>query len=87
MIYLAVPTNNRVRLRGGEMIDPYSNHTRDDAAEYEGGSITHRVGTLETIINVLAKRLNEADMRGRIRTVKPIPLLRSVRILRRVLKT
>ena len=45
------------------------------------------IGALGTIPNDLAKRLEELEIRGRAGTIQIAALLRSARILRRVLKT
>ena len=43
--------------------------------------------TLETVTKNLEKRLEELEIRGRIETIQTTALLRSARILRRVLET
>ena len=44
-------------------------------------------GALGTIPNVLVKRLEDLEIREQVETLQKTPLLRSVRILRRVLET
>ena len=45
------------------------------------------VGALRTVLKILEKRLKELVIRGRIETIQIRALLRSARILRRVLET
>ena len=44
-------------------------------------------GALGTIIKRLVKRLKDLEIRGRVETIETTTLLRSARILRRVLET
>ncbi len=45
------------------------------------------VGVLETVPKNLEKTLRELEIRGRIKAIQTTTLLRSARILRRVLET
>ena len=45
------------------------------------------IGLLETVPKGLKKRLEEFEMSGRIETIQTTALLKSVRILRKVLET
>ena len=45
------------------------------------------IGALGTITKVLVYRLEDLKIRGRVETIQPTALLRSARILRRVLET
>ena len=45
------------------------------------------IGALGTVTDGLIKELEDLEMRGRMETIKTITLLRTARILRRVLET
>ena len=45
------------------------------------------IGALGTVIEGLSKRLEDWEIRGRMETIQTTTLLRSARILRRVLET
>ncbi len=45
------------------------------------------IGALGTVTKGLVQRLEELEIRGRVETIQTTALLRSIRILRRVLET
>ena len=45
------------------------------------------IGALDTVTKRLVKGLEDLEIRGRVETIQTTALLRSARILRRVLKT
>ena len=45
------------------------------------------IGTVGTIPKVLEKELEDLEIRGRVKTIQTTALLKSARILRRVLET
>ena len=53
----------------------------------KGTSIPIIIGTLGTVTKGLLQGLEDLEIRGRVETIQTTALLRSVRILRRVLET
>ena len=45
------------------------------------------IGSLDTVTKGLIKELEDLEIRGRVETIKTTALLRSVRLLRRVLES
>ena len=59
---------------------------REEAMEYEGDGNTNCSGSLETIPKGLLKRLEDLEIRVQVETTQATALLRTARILRRVLE-
>ena len=86
---LAVPADLRAKLKEGEKLDKYLDLARElkKLWKMKVTVIPIVIGALGTVIKGLIKGLEELDMRGRVETIQTTALLRSVRILRRVLAT
>ena len=81
----AVPADHRVKWKESEKKNEYVDLTREliKIVEHESDII----GTLGTVIKELIKGLEELEIKGRVETIQTAALMRSTRILRRVLKT
>ena len=84
----AVPANQRVKIKETEKRDKYL----DLARELKKWNIKVTVilivtGALRTITKGLIKGLENLEIRGHVETIQSTALLRSSKILRRVLET
>ena len=85
----AVPTDHRVKLKENEKKDKY----QDLAWELKKlwnmkvTFIPIVIGALGTVTKELIKGLENLEIKGRVETIQTTALLRSARILRKVLET
>ena len=89
MLDFAVPEDHRVNLKEGEKKDKYLDlarelkktveHESNDCANYDWCVITVTKGSL--------KGLEDLEVGGKVETIKTTALLRTARIVRRVLDT
>ena len=83
-----VLADHKVEIKESEKTKKYLNLSRDiKTVEHEVDCIPIVVGALGAVLKGLEKRLEKLEIRGRIKTIQTKALLRSVRILRRVLET
>ena len=88
-MYFAVAADHRVKLKENEKKDKYPDPARE-LKKMWNMSVTFipiAIGALGIVTERLLKGLEDLEIRGRIETTQTITLLRSARILRRVLET
>ena len=84
-----VPAHHRIKLKECEKKDKYA----DLAGEFKKlwnmmvGIIPIVIGALGTVTKGLLKGLEDLEVGGRVETIKTTTLLRTARILRKVLET
>ena len=86
----AVPADHRVNLKESEKKDKYMDLARELKKKLWSMKVTVIsivVGTLGTITKKLIKGLEDLEIWGRVETIQSTALLRSARILRRVMET
>ena len=86
----AVPMNHSVKKKESEKIDKDVDLAREHKKTHRNMRLTVIpvvFGALRTIPKDLARKLKELEIGGRIGTIRTTALLRSARILRRVLET
>ena len=85
----AVSSDHRVKLKESEKKDKYLDLIRElkKLWNIKVTFIPIVIGAFGTVIKGLIKVLEDLEIRGRVETIQTIALLRSARILRRVLET
>ena len=85
----AVPADHRIKLKESEKRDKYLNLARKlkKLWNMKVTVIPIVIGTLGTVTKGLLQGLEDLEIRGQVETFQTIALLRSSRILRRVLET
>ena len=86
----AVPADNRVKLKKCEKRDNYLDFSRELKKKLWNMKVTILsivIGTFGTVTKGLIQGLDGLKITGRVDTVKTTTLLRSARILRKVLET
>ena len=85
----AVPPDHTVKLKESEKKVMYLNLARElkKLWNLKVTIIPIGIGALSTVTEELVKGLKELEITGRVETIQTTALLRSARILRRVLKT
>ena len=85
----AVPADHRVKVKESEKIDKYLDLARElkKIWNMRVKVVPIVIGALGTVPKGLERSLDELEIRGRIETIQTTALLRSARILRRVLET
>ena len=88
-MYFAVQADHRVKLKESEKKDKYFDLSRElqKLSYMKVTVIPIVVDALITISKCLVKRLENLEIKGRVETIQTTALLRSARILRRVLET
>ena len=88
---LAIPADNRVKSKESEKRDKYQELARElknyKVWNIKVTMISIVISALSTVNKGLLPRLEDLEIRGRVETIQTTALLRSVRILRRVLET
>ena len=86
---VAVPADHRVKLNEGEKKDKYLNLTRElkKLCNMKVTVIPIVISALGTVTKGLVQGLEDLEITGRVETIKTTELLRSIRLLRRVLET
>ena len=86
---ITVPVDHRVKLKEGEMRDKYVNLAREQkkSLNMKATIILIVIGALATVTKVLLKEMEDLEIRGQVETIETKALLRSARILRRLLET
>ena len=85
----AVPADHKIKLNESEKKDKYQDLARElkKLSNMKVTVILIIIGALGTVTKWLVKRLEDLEIRGRVVTIQTTVLLRSARILRRVLET
>ena len=85
----AVPVDHRVKLKESEKKDEYFDLARELKTLWnmKVTFILIIIGALGTVSKGLMKGLEDLEIRGRVETIQTTILLRTARILRRVLET
>ena len=89
IVNFAVPADHRIKLKEWEKKDNYLELARELKKLWKM-NVTIKpivIGTLGTITKGLLKGLEDLDVGGRVETIQTTTLLRTARILRRVLET
>ena len=89
IVNFAVPADHRVKLKECEKRDKYLNLTRElkKLWNMKVTIIPIVIGALGTVTKGLVQGLEDLEIKGWVKTIQTIALLRSARILRRVLET
>ena len=85
----AVPADHRVKLKESEKKDKYLDLARElkKLWNMKVMEIPIVIGALGTVTKELIQGLEDLEIRGQEETIQTVALLRSTRILRRVLET
>ena len=84
----AVPADHRVKLKESEKKNKYLIEGIEKTVEHESDAfISIIIGALGTVVKGLIKELEDLEIRGPVETIQTTGLLRSARIVRRVLET
>ena len=89
IVDLAVPADDRINLRESEKKDKYLDLAREIKKMWnmKVTIVPIVIGALGTITKRLLKGLEDLEVGGRVETIQTTTLLRTTRILRRVLET
>ena len=89
IVDLAVPADQRIKLKESEKKDKYLDLARElkKLWNIKVTIIPIVIGTFSTLTEGLLKGLEDLEVGGRVETIQTTTLLRTARILRRVLKT
>ena len=84
----AVPTDHRIKLKECEKKDKYLDLARElkKDMEHEGDNYTYCVSALFTVTKGLLKELEDLEVGRQVETIQTTSLLRTARILRRILE-
>ena len=87
--YFAVPADHRIKLKECEKKDKYLDLARElkKLRNMKVAIIPIIIGAFGTVTKGLLKGLEDLEVGGRVETIQTTPLLRTARILRRVLET
>ena len=89
IVDFAVPADQRIKLKECEKKDKHLDHAREVQKLWNMNvtTIPIVIGAFGTVTKGLLKELEELEVAGRVETIKTTALLRTARILRRVLET
>ena len=89
IIDFAVPVDHRINLKENEKKDKYLDLVRElkKLRNMKVTIVPIVIGALGTVTKGLLKGLEDLEVSGRVETIQTTALLRTVRILRRVLET
>ena len=89
IVDFAVPANHRIKLKECEKKDKYLNLARElkKLLDMKVTIIPIVIGAFGTVTKGLLKGLEDLDVGGRVETIQMTVLLRTARLLRRVLET
>ena len=89
IVVFAVPADHRINLKESERKDKYLDLARELKTLWnmKVTIVPIVIGALGTIIKELLKGLEDLEVDGRVETIQTTALLRTARILRRVLET
>ena len=86
IVDFAVPADHRIKLKECEKKDKYLDLVRE-LEKLRNMKVTIVIGAFGTVTKGLLKRLEDLEVGGRVKTIQTTTLLRTARILRRVLET
>ena len=89
IVYFAVPADHRIKQKECEKKDKYLDFARElkKLGNMKMTTIPIVIGTFSTVTKGLIKGLEDLEVGGRVETIQTSALLRTARILRRVLET
>ena len=89
IIDFAVPADHRIKLKGCEKKDKYIDLARELKKLWDKKVtiIQFVIGAFGTVTKGLLRGMEDLEVGGRGETIQPTTLLRTARILRRVLET
>ena len=89
IVDFAVPADYRIKLKECEQKDRYLDHARElkKLWNMQATIIPIVIGAFGTVTKELLKGLEDLEVGGRVETIQTTALLRTARILRRVLET
>ena len=90
IVDFAVPADHRIKLKECEKKDKYLDLARELKKKLWNMQVTIIpivIGVFETVTKGLLKGLEDLEVGGRVETIQTTALLRTARILRRVLET
>ena len=89
LVNFAVPADHRIKLKECEKKDKYLDLARElkKLWNMQVTIISIVIGAFETVTKGLLKRLEDLEVGRRVETIQTTALLRTARILRRVLET
>ena len=89
IVDFAVPADHRINLKESEKKDKYPDHAKElkKLFNMKVMIVPIVIGALGTITKGLLKGLEDLEVGGRVQTIQSTALLRTDRILRRVLET
>ena len=89
IVDFAVPADHRINLKKSEKNDKYLDLARElkKLWNMKVTIVPIVIGALDTIIKGLLKGLEDLEVGGRVETIQTIALLRTAKILRRLLET
>ena len=89
IVNFSVPVNHRIKLTEGEKKDKYQDLARglNKLWNMKMTIIPIVIGAFGTVTKGLGKGLEDLEISGRVETIQTTTLLRTARILRRVLET
>ena len=87
IVNFAVPADHRVKLKESEKKDKYLDFSGEMNKLWNMKVMIIQIGTLGTITKCLIQGLEDIERRRRAQIIQTTALLRSARILRRILKT
>ena len=89
IVHFAVPADHRINLKESEKKDKYFDLARELKKRWnmKVTIVPNVFGALGTVTKELLKGLEDLEVGGRVETIQTTALLRTARILRRVLET
>ena len=89
IVDFAVPVDHRIKLKGCEKKDKYLDLARElkMLSNMKVTIVPIVIGTFGTVTKGLLKGLKDLEVCGRVKTIEMTALLKTARILRRVLET
>ena len=89
IVDFAVPADHRVKLKESQINDKYLDLDKELKKKWnmEVTVISIIISALGTVVKRLVQGLSDLEIRGQVKTIPTTALMRSVRILRRVLET
>ena len=87
IVDFTVPADHRIKLKESEKKDKYQDLARELKKNMNVVIIPIVIGAFGTVINGLLKGLEDLGVGGRMDTIQTTALLKTARILRRVLET
>ena len=89
IVDFAIPADHRIKLKESEKKDKYPDFARELKKLWNKKVkiIPMAIGAFSTVTKGLLKGLEDLEVRGRVETIRTATLLRTARVLRKVLET